>query len=156
MKALKNCLIIAITLIGLTSLSSCQSEEEMERRIVEGFCWEGVLPIYSYNDYYSRFFFDEDGSGVEEVYINGEYNGEYPFTWGWMDDSYAVLLLKYRSRWDVTYTCIDVLEVSHTRLRGYFYEDIDDYYLDRSYGFPDRDNLYFTLRSTGDSRYNRY
>ncbi len=146
---------MTILLMGLVGFSSCQSEDEMEERILEGYCWEGYLPIYNYgNDYYSRFFFDTNGTGIEEVYINGRFDNEYPFTWGWMNDSYAVLRLKYRSRWhQYSYSCIDVIEVKHNKLKGYFYENMDDYYYDYDHNFENREDLYFTLRTTGDHRY---
>lgn len=153
MKTLKNYLLMAVALVGMMSFSACDSEEEMERHIIEGYCWEGWMPIYDWgrNEYYSRFFFEPNGTGVEEVYVNGNYWGEYRFTWGWMCDDYAVLSLRYGGRWNVSYSCIDLIDVSHTRLRGFFYQNIDDYYYEREMGFPySRDDIYFELRSTGD------
>lgn len=57
MRTLKNYLFFAITLLGLVSFSSCDSEEKMEEHILEGHCWEGYLPIYNWDrtEYYSVF-----------------------------------------------------------------------------------------------------
>lgn len=162
MRTLKNYLFFAITLLGLVSFSSCDSEEKMEEHILEGHCWEGYLPIYNWDrtEYYSRFFFEPDGNGVEEVYVYDPlyddfyHEGDYFFTWGWRNDDYAVLQLRYGSRWGVDYTCMALIDVSHTKLKGYFYKNMNDYFYDREHGYTDPD-LYFELRTReGIHRYN--
>ncbi len=157
MGTVKNYLFIALSLVALIACTSCQSEEEMENNILDGYCWEGQLPIYNYgNEYYSRFYFESDGSGVEEVYINGRHDSDYPFTWGWINGYYSVMQLKYGSRWNVSYSCINVIQVKDGVLTGYFYEDIQDFYYEYENGtstsYTDR---YVRLTAkTGVHRYN--
>ena len=156
MGTLKNYLFIALSFLALTVCTSCQSEEEMEENLLEGYCWEGQLPIYNYgNEYYSRFYFEADGTGVEEVYINGRHDNDYAFTWGWMNVNYGVLRLKYGSRWNVSYSCIDVIEVKNGYLRGYFYEDIEDFFYESENGTTSYSDRYVRLTAkTGVHRYN--
>ncbi len=159
MKVLKHSLFLVFSLIGLLSFTSCESEEEMGAKLVNGYCWQGYMPIedyYGWNDYYSRFFFDGStlsGQGIEEVYRNGRYNGEYPFYWYWEDSSFGVLVLDYGHRWDQK-SCIQIMNIGRGVLRGYFYEYIEDYYDDKFHGFPyDRDFRYVELTTKQYSRY---
>jgi len=160
MKTLKTYLLIAIALIGGLGLSSCESEEDLGEKLVNGYCWEGYIPVYDWNrnDYYSRFFFDGgdmSGYGSEEVYRNGRYQRSYEFNWYWKNNSFAVLVLDYGRRWEEK-SCIDVIEISHGRLRGYFYEYLDDFDYEKADGFrdyADRESRYIELYVKEHSRY---
>ena len=154
---------MTILLMGLVGFSSCDSEEDMGAKLVNGYCWQGYLPIDDYhgwNDYFSRFFFDggdRSGYGYEELYRNGRYQNEYGFDWYWEGSSFAVLVLDYGHRWDQK-SCIDVIEIKHGVLRGYFYEYLLDYYRERDNGFSnydDRDSRYVELTTKQYSRYKR-
>ena len=160
MNILKNYLFITFILVGLVSFSSCESEEDLGEKLVNGYCWQGYLPIddyYGWNDYFSRFFFeggDRSGYGYEEVYRNGRFQNEYGFDWYWEGSSYAVLVLDYGPRWNQK-SCIDVIEIRRGVLRGYFYEYLEDYYRERANGFNnyDREYRYFELTTKQYSRY---
>ena len=125
---------ILLSVISISCLSSCQNEEEMEGRMLTGVCWEGVLPVkenHGQENYFSRFFFYEENGykyGYEEVYIKGQYDFTYEFSWYWLDDAYSVAAINYGGRWQSDISCIDITNITNNYIYGYYYIDLADYW----------------------------
>lgn len=136
MKTLKHHHALIAAIITLICLPSCQSEDEMEDLILEGYEWEGQLPIWNDfgDDYYSVYTFEKSNNhyrpgnvGTEVLIVNGRLQGTYGFKWYWDETSHGVLVLDFSSHWHNEASCIAAVKVKNGVLTGTFYEDYRDY-----------------------------
>lgn len=155
----KNIVAILLSVLFVGSFSSCQKEEEMERIILTGVCWEGVLPLkeyYGQENYFSRFFFHEENGfkyGYEEFYYKGIYQKTYEFEWYWLDDAYSVVALNYGGRWQSDIACIDITKTTNNYIYGYYYMDLNDYWAYKDGHSSQRSDHYFELKHVDIGRH---
>lgn len=150
MKKIYGFILSAAMILGSALFaSSCQKEGEKQDILLGAEAWEGHLPIYDDADCYSRFTFREDGTGAEEVLVNGRPTGTYPFTWGWCNGYNSLLELYYgagRYGDDISY--LYVSSINERVLYGYFYKTWEIYQ-----NFSYDESLHVTLRASGTHRH---